>query len=230
MDQPAQAPEPPVKPVPIQEPAVAFTSALTLAEFLAQMASRENRRCLRRQYESLVLPPEQQLFCAEYPKWIFVIGLVEENTPDTLTVLPVLARLAQAGPRLDLRIFRDEDALSLLNELVDEDLDLEADLDEIELPLFFFFDEEWTELARWGPRPQAAEERLDQWLAANPRYQALLTDEAEEDSEELARLMSELTHQMRIWYNDDLTQACAQEIQALLTRILGASPEQPESA
>ena len=228
MNQSAPPPEPQTKPILVQEPAIAFTSALTLAEFLAQMESRENRRCLRRQVESLALPPEQQRFCAEYPKWVFIIALVAENTPDTLTALPVLVRLAQAGPRLSLRILREEDDLGLLNELVDEDLDLEADLDEVDLPFFFFFDEEWTEQGRWGPRPQAAEERLDQWLAANPRYEALLADEEAGESEELTRLMAELTHRMRIWYNDDLTQAAAQEIQALLEQILGPTPEESD--
>ncbi len=229
MDQSALSPEPQTKPIPVQEPAIAFTSARTLAEFLAQMESREDRRCLRRQVESLALPPEQQRFCAEYPKWVCIIALVAENTPDTLTALPVLVRLVQTGPRLSLRILREDDDLGLLNELVDEDLDLETDLDEIELPLFFFFDEEWTEQGRWGPRPQAAEERLDQWLAANPRYEALLADEEAGAPEELAQLMAELTHQMRIWYNDDLTRATAQEIQALLERIQGLEPEESDS-
>ena len=92
-------------------------------------------------------------------------------------------------------------------------------LADIDLPRLFIFDEEWNQQAQWGPRPEAAEARLDEWLTSNPDYEQLLAEDETDDSARLDQLISDLTAQMRLWYNHDLTSACIAEIMALLDEL-----------
>ncbi len=213
------------KPIPIQESAFAFTSGLTYAEYLAELSPSPMAGFLRKRRADVRIGPKDQAYFATYPKWIYIVALLTDDTPDTLMILPIVDAVADAGPRLDMHIVRDEDDLSLLNDLIEDDLDLDEDLDDIDLPLLFFFDDEWNEKGRWGPRPQAAESRLDLWLEQHPEYESLLADENADDSEQLANLMTQLTHQMCIWYNDDLTEECVGEIRAVLSTIHPNSKE-----
>lgn len=202
----------------MQEAVFAFTSGLTFDEYVDQL-DRDAGDFLRRRYDTIRLHQDDQAYLSTYSTWLYLVLLVTEDSPDTMMITPVLERVAEISPRLDLRIAPDDADLTLLNELVDDEVDLEEELDDLDLPLLFIFDEEWNQRTQWGPRPQAAEERLDDWLEENPEYETLLADEEAEDSEELTRLVDELTNLMRLWYNDDLTRACVTEIREILDEL-----------
>lgn len=204
--------------IPVQDAIFAFTSGLTFQEYLAQL-DHEQYRFITHRYSSLRIDPASQGYLATYGSWLFLVLLVSNEAPDTFMVLPIVQRLVESSPRLDLRIVSDEADLLALNDLLEEDIDLEEDLADLDLPLLFFFDEEWNQRGQWGPHPAAAEERLEQWLAHHPEYETLLNDEEIEESDELDRLITELTNQMRLWYNDDLTQACVDELIAILRKL-----------
>lgn len=201
--------------ISVNEAIFAFTSGLTFHEYTHSL-SIEQRQFLERRYAAVRISPTIQSYLSTYPLWLSWVLLVNNETPDTWMVLPIIQRLAELCPRIDLRILTDDADMAALNDLVDDEINLEEDLNEIEMPHLFVFDEEWNQQAQWGPRPQAAEERLDQWLTAHPDYEPLLADDDIDDPERLEALIIALTDQMRIWYNDDLTAACAAEISAIL--------------
>lgn len=203
--------------IPYTEAIFAFTSGQRFREYVRRFAP-EPRLALSRRYDAVRVPADVQDTLATYPVWLYWVLLVSNDTPDTLMVLPIVQRLAELSPRIDLRILADEDDLSALNALVDE-VDLDEDLADIDLPRLFIFDEEWNQQAQWGPRPEAAEERLEQWLAANPDYEQLLADDENADPVRLEQLISELMAQMRLWYNDDLTNAAIAEIMVLVNDL-----------
>ncbi len=194
-----------------------FTAGLTFAHYLGHLPL-ESRQFLRRRYDIVRIDPDTQGFLATYPTWLYWVILVSEETPDTRMILPIVQRLAESSPRIDLRIVSDEADLSALNRLLDQEMDLEEAAGDLEMPLLLVFDEEWNYQAQWGPRPQAAEARLESWLADHPTYEALM-DESAEASEAAEALIAKLTNQMRIWYNDDLTVACIGEIRAMLNAL-----------
>lgn len=204
--------------IPYTEAIFAFTSGQTLRDYLARF-SPDQRLALARRYEAVRVPVDVQSTLATYPIWLYWVLLVSDDTPDTLMVLPIVQRLAELSPRIDLRILSDEADLSALNALLEDETDLEEDLAEIDLPRLFIFDEEWNQQAQWGPRPEAAEDRLDEWLAAHPDYEQLLAEDDTEDPERLEQLIADLTAQMRLWYNDDLTNACISEIMAMVNDL-----------
>ncbi|MEZ4637146.1 MAG: thioredoxin family protein [Caldilineaceae bacterium] len=196
----------------------AFTDGQTFSEY-AHRFEPEQRLALTRRYDAVRVPVDAQSTLATYPVWLYWVLLVSDDTPDTLMVLPIVQRMAELSPRIDLRVLSDEADLSALNELVDDEIDLDEALADIDLPRLFIFDEEWNQQAQWGPRPEAAEARLDEWLTSNPDYEQLLAEDETDDSARLDQLISDLTAQMRLWYNHDLTSACIAEIMALLDEL-----------
>ena len=204
--------------IPIQEPVFAFTSGETFEEFCAAQPLAL-AGLLRRIFAGVRIDPDTQLYLTNFPVWLTSVVIVEDMSPDTAMIVPILVRMAEACPRLELRIVSTSTNLTALNDLVEEDMDLEADFDDLDFPLLLFFDEEWNQQARWGPRPVAGEKRLADWLAAHPDYEALLDSEDGDDSPELTQMLEQLIHQMRFWYNDDLTAACIGEIREILEKL-----------
>ena len=209
--------QPGVKTLPVQQKAVAFTSSLTLQEFLE--LSPAVAPFLKQRCQEIRLPLADQTFFVSYPDVLNFIVLVNEESPDTWVVLPILARIARSSPRFTMRLLRDSDNLAQVAALVDE-LDLTTNLAEIDLPLLLIFDEDWNFQGQWGPHPQEAERYLEEWFEDHPEYETLAEADTPYDQENYAALLEELTQEMRVWYNTDLNQACAQEVHELLASFL----------
>ena len=147
------ASEPTVKTLLVQQKALAFTSSLTFREFLEK--SPALAPLLRGRHQEIRIPLAEQTFFLTYPDILNFIVLVNEESPDTLVVLPILVRMAAASPHFWLGILRDNDDLTMLDGLIDE-IDFAEDLGELDLPLLLVFDEEWNFQGQWGPHPQEA--------------------------------------------------------------------------
>ena len=175
---------------------------------------------LRTRYAETRVTPDLQGLLATYPDILHIVALVTEEDPDTLAVAPIVARLFDGVARCDLRICRDDGDLTGLKVLA-RDLDLVAALEEWDLPQFLIFDEEWELVGQWGPRPAAAEARLDAWLGKHPEYEALGEEETPAAQQRYAAWAQELTYEMRTWYNSGLTKACLDEWRDLLISLQG---------
>lgn len=165
---------------------------------------------LRTRYAETRLGPAVQMAAAAFPETMNILALVSEEDPDTLAVLPVVARLVDAGARLQLRLLCDEEDLAPLRTLA-PDLDPATLLEEWDLPQFLCFDEDWYVQAQWGPRPARAEEQVESWLAAHPEYEQLADDETTAGQDRYAALVEELIYEMRAWYNSGLARSCLDE-------------------
>ena len=187
---------------------LAYNHGLRYAEFVRR--SDRFGRLLQTRYAEARLGPAVQWAAASFPESMYILALVSEEDPDTLAVLPIIARLVEAGPRLSLRILSDDDDLAPLGTLAPE-LDLATLLEEWDLPQFLCFDEDWYLQAQWGPRPNAAEAQVERWLAGHPEYETLAEDESPAGQEQYAALVEELVYEMRVWYNSGLTVRCLDE-------------------
>jgi hypothetical protein len=192
---------------------LAYGRALQYDEFVQR--SSHFARLLRTRYDETRLGPAVQLATVTFPETLNILAVISEEDPDTLAVLPVIARLVDAGPRLQLRILCDEDDLSPLATLAPE-LDLGTLLDEWDLPQFLCFDEDWYQQAQWGPRPSRAEAQVETWLEAHPEYEALAEDETTVGHDRYLALVEELISEMRVWYNSGLATDCLDEWLVLL--------------
>ena len=195
---------------------MAFTTALTLKEYI--QGSELYGKMLGIRCDEIRLLPEIQSYLATYPDLLYVIVVATPEDPDTVAVVPILATIVGSSARLSMRLLRDEDDLTLLDGLL-EDEDLLNELDDLDLPQAFFFDEEWQLVGQWGPRPAEAEAYLDGWLEENPEYERLSESDDDADQEAYAILLDRLTYEMRVWYNSGLNDACIGEVYDLLVNL-----------
>lgn len=202
--------------LPVQQKIFAFTGGLTAAEFLE--ATPSLAKLVRQRQREILIPTAIQDYFVNYPEQLNFALLVSEEAPETPIILPLWMRIEQLSSRLSLRVFRDTDNLNLLNQLLEE-IDLNEDLSELELPICLLFDEEWNYQTQWGPHPQSAEPFLDRWFEQHSEYEALAEDETPEAQRKYAQLINELIYQMRVWYNSELDQAAIQEIRDLLASL-----------
>jgi hypothetical protein len=187
---------------------LAYGRGLSYQEFVGRTARYAN--LLRIRYDETRLGPALQMAAVAFPETINILALVSEEDPDTLAVLPIVARLADAGVHLQLRILCDDEDLAPLGTLV-PDLDLATLLDDWDLPQFLCFDEDWYLQAQWGPRPARAEAQVEGWLAVHPEYEQLADDETTEGHDRYLALLDELVYEMRVWYNSSLARSCQDE-------------------
>ena len=212
-------PPTPPRPIPVRDKTVTYLSLPGFDEF-ADFAPVYGE-LLRMRYAETRLPPDLQELVVRFPETLYIVAVATEGDPDTAAVLPIVARLVDASVRLNLRIVEDEDEEDLRPlALLLPDLDMAAALDEWDLPQLLLFDEEWELQAQWGPRPAAADERVEAWLAGNPDYEALAGDESPAGVAAHAELNHALLYEMRVWYNSGLARACLDEWRDLLTGLL----------
>jgi hypothetical protein len=210
-----------VTPLPMPElGALAYSLCPTPAEFLA-LCDDPGVAILRRRITEARIPADVQVELVHYPHTVNFLALVGIGLPDTVVLLPLWMRMANAMPRAMLRVV-DERALPMLERLLGNDDDL--DIENMELPMLLVLDEEWHYQGRWGPRPAAAEALLDGWLVQHPEYEVLAemddADSTDADHAAWDALTEALMLEMRIWYNSGLDADATREILALLALLL----------
>lgn len=203
------------KALPIQNKAFTFTSNLTVREYVN--ATPHQRTLMRVRLAEVRISPKEQDFFLNYPDIINFLLVVSDDAPEAAIILPIIQRIVATSPRFTLRIIRDTDDLSKVEEAVD-DLDLSEE-SETDLPLLLLFDEEWNWREQWGPRPEAAETYFDQWLETHPEFEQLASGESDEEQQAYSQLTNELLQEMRVWYNSGLDRECIREIYALLKSL-----------
>jgi len=214
---------------------LSYTWCPTVAEYLAmQVIPGDVFHC---RLGEARLSTALQNVLVEFPDTLNLLAVLADGLPDLPGVLPLWIRLAEACPRAELRM-AGEAQLPLLERLLGDDPTLS--LDTLELPQLLVFDDEWHLIAHWGPRPQAAEPFLDDWLTQHPEYELLSEAAAAELSgdpieplnpdvlraakgksvqDAFTALNQQLMLQMRLWYNSGLDTECSAELHALFAAL-----------
>jgi hypothetical protein len=166
-----------------------FASATTLDEMIeGAKVNQELWRAIRRRSQA---PAELVERLRSLPARRQLLVLTEDWCGDALNTLPPLARLVDDVPQLDLRIFKRDQNLDLM----DSHLTGSARA----IPVVMVLDEQYRELEWWGSRPAA----LQNWVK----------------SEEAQRLSKDDRYvEMRRWYARDNGRTALAEITALLER------------
>ena len=180
-----------------------------LREFVAQMTV--NREAMTRRFETVQLTPSERAAVAEIQRPLRVLVMTEDWCGDSLMNLPILARLTEAAPDMEARLF-----------IRSRWPDLRAWFAERQItavPVFAFLDENFQYLGAWVERPKAAYARMAQWNEAHPEVSAIQKDESLSKEERQARLdpiFERLKADMETWYADELQAAAVQEILEIL--------------
>jgi thiol-disulfide isomerase/thioredoxin len=124
-----------------------FAEGLTIEQYIEGM--QKNKDVFRENYERFELKPEDAAFLRALGRDLNVMVLVEDWCGDVLRYVPALARVAEALPGWNVRLFYRDRNLDLSDNCLKEGK-YRA------IPAMIFYDEDMNELACWIERPAAA--------------------------------------------------------------------------
>jgi hypothetical protein len=116
-----------------------FAQGMTFPEYLAQL--RTNRDALARRFDEAAIRPEDREAIAALGRKVKILVITEDWCGDSLRNVPVLAKLVDGLPDVELRVFLRDDNPDLMNQYLKRGQFRS-------IPVFVFFDEEMNEVAR----------------------------------------------------------------------------------
>lgn len=159
--------------------------------FEEHIAGAENRDLWLAFVKRAVVPADVVARAAAVPGRWHLLALSESWCGDAVNILPPVAALAAAAPKLELRVLRRDANLDLM--------DAHLTAGSRSIPVVLVLDDRYRERGWWGPRPRA----LQAWVASKGR-----TLEAKERYRE-----------MRGWYARDHGRSTLEEIVSLIERV-----------
>jgi thiol-disulfide isomerase/thioredoxin len=191
-----------------------FDTGLTYDQYKKAMS--RNRDRVEENERKVVLDAQATRFFGSLPQPVNVVVLAEDWCGDVIANLPVLGRLAQAAPKLKVRIFYRDQNPDLMERWLNQGKYQS-------IPVFAFFDEEFREIGHWIERPASVSElrakKRKEIFAKDPAYGSPdgAIDQLPEDVR--IRLQAQL-QKMR----DDTTAFANAEVQRELRQLLAALP------
>jgi thiol-disulfide isomerase/thioredoxin len=186
-----------------------WRTGLTLAEFVERMTIYQDK--MRRRLREVALADADCAELARFTRPVHALVMTEDWCPDSLMALPILARVVEAVPAMDMRVFVRS---------ASPDLETYYQARGIRcIPVFTFLDAKFNEIGTWLERPQAAHERLHAWKAAHPEFDPAHQDRTLSPQERRAKrraLMQGLPLEMEGWYAQGLQAETVRELKALL--------------
>ena len=144
-----------------------YMAAMDFSSYLESV--EKNKELWRQVYYRVKIAPELLEKARKIPGTWHLLALTEDWCSDAVNLLPVVARLAEEIPSLDLRVLsRDENP-----DLMDAHL---TDGRSRSIPVVLLLDENFVEQGWWGPRPGPIQEWVVQEGLAMPsveRYKRL---------------------------------------------------------
>ncbi|HYB40146.1 MAG TPA: thioredoxin family protein [Candidatus Methylomirabilis sp.] len=129
-----------------------FAQGMTFAQYLDQMGT--NKETFTKFLSEIKVRPEDRDAIAKLGKKIKVMVITEDWCGDALYNVPVLAKLVEGNPSVEMRVFLRDKNSDLMDQYLNNGLYRS-------IPVFAFFDENMTELARFIERPPKVTEELE---------------------------------------------------------------------
>jgi thiol-disulfide isomerase/thioredoxin len=138
-------PRPPV--LPVLDWKAIFTSGLPFEEWLAAAESDQNRDAMAQALADQALEPQVEALLGALPRPVHVVAIAEDWCGDVRRHVPVLQRLAQAAPNLEVRYIRREQHVDVFVRFLTNGGEA--------IPKFVFLSDQFVECGNWGPMPAA---------------------------------------------------------------------------
>ena len=127
-----------------------FATGMTWKDYLAQMG--DTRARTEENYQRAALTEDERRFFSGIRQVRYALMLAENWCGDVHRNSPMLARIAEAMPNCELRVFFRDQHLDLTDAFLNNGYR--------SIPVLVFFDQDWNEVARWIERPHAATQRM----------------------------------------------------------------------
>ena len=182
-----------------------FATGLTWKDYLAQMGDPRART--EENYQKAALTEEERRFFNGVGQVRYALMLAENWCGDVHRNSPVLARIVEAMPNCELRVFFRDQNLDLTDCFLNNGYR--------SIPILVFFDKDWNEIGRWIERAHAATTKV-------VGIRARTLDAAPPGQQEAA--MPEYRKQVQAEYDAPggaLWREAAKEVRQLLEQRLG---------
>jgi len=188
--------------------AARFAKGLTWKDYMAQMGDMRART--EDNYQKAALTDEERKFFGGVTQVRYILMLAENWCGDVHRNSPLIARIAEAMPNCDLRVFFRDQNLDLTDCFLNNGFR--------SIPVVVFFDQDWNVIGRWLERAHAASAKV-----AGIRARTL--EAAPKDQQDAA--MAEYRKLVQAEYDvpgGPLWRAAASEVRLLLETRLGLAP------
>lgn len=129
-----------------------FEQGMTLQQYLDQMGT--NKDAFTRFLSEIEIKPEDRQALAKLGKKLKVLVITEDWCGDALYNVPVLAKLVEGSPNVELRVFLRDKNPDLMDQYLNRGMFRS-------IPVFAFFDGNMNEVARFIERPPKVTEELE---------------------------------------------------------------------
>ena len=129
-----------------------FMQGLTLQQYLDQMGTNKER-FVQFLGEIKVKPEDKEAF-GKLGKKLKVLVITEDWCGDALYNVPVICKMVEGNPDIEMRIFLRDKNTDLMDQYLNQGMYRS-------IPVFAFFDENMNEVARFVERPPAQTEEIE---------------------------------------------------------------------
>lgn len=126
-----------------------FESALSFPQYLETV--RKNEDLWRGVHDRVRLPDGVVDEARELPGTWHLLALSEDWCGDAVNILPVISRLTEWLPNVDLRVLSRDENLDIMDAHLTNGTSRS-------IPIVIVLDEDYLERAWWGPRPREIQE------------------------------------------------------------------------
>jgi hypothetical protein len=129
-----------------------FKQGMTFQQYLDQMGT--NKEKFVQFLNEIKVKPEDKAALDKLGKKLKVLVITEDWCGDALYNVPVLAKMVEGSPDIEMRVFLRDKNPDLMDQYLNQGLYRS-------IPVFAFFDENMNELARFIERPPAQTEEIE---------------------------------------------------------------------
>jgi hypothetical protein len=129
-----------------------FEQGLTFQQYLDQMGT--NKEKFGQFLSEIKIRPEDRDALARLGKKLKCMIITEDWCGDALYNVPVLAKLVEGNPNIEVRVFLRDKNPDLMDQYLNQGMFRS-------IPVFAFFDEKMNEVARFIERPPAQTEEIE---------------------------------------------------------------------
>ncbi len=129
-----------------------FKQGMTFQQYLDQMTTNKDK-FLQNMAEVKPRPEDRAVFANRKEK-LNVLVITEDWCGDAITNFPVLARMVEGAPNVEMRVFLRDRNPDLMDQYLNQGMFRS-------IPVFVFFDDQMNELARFIERPPSVTEYME---------------------------------------------------------------------
>ena len=129
-----------------------FEQGMTFQQYLDQLGT--NKETFTKFLSEIKIRPEDREALAKLGRKLKVMVITEDWCGDALYNVPVLAKLVEGSPNVEMRVFLRDKNPDLMDQYLNKGMFRS-------IPVFAFFDENMNEVARLLERPEKITEELE---------------------------------------------------------------------